>query len=204
MQDFAEIWAQWGSFAYLGAAIWAFFEGETFVLFAAALGAATGLVDPWLLMLSVWVGSYSGDQLWFFLGRRYGPSIVKRIPGGERHLGKATRLLERYGDAFVLTFRFIYGVRNVASAVCGTAGMSHLRFAVLNFIAAGLWAASFVAIGWYVMLWIGEENIHWLLIAVAVTIAGYFGQRMLRNRWRRQSGSSAAPPATDRTTPPGD
>lgn len=66
-------------------------------------------------------GRDAGDQLWFFLGRRYGASIVKRIPNGEAHLGKASRLLARYGDAFVLSFRFIYGVRNVASAVASAA-----------------------------------------------------------------------------------
>lgn len=194
MQEFAEIWAQWGSFAYLGAAIWAFFEGETFVLFAAALGAATGLVNPWLLLGSVWIGSFAGDQLWFYLGKRYGPTVVKRIPGGEKHLGRAAGLLARYGDAFVLSFRFIYGVRNVASAACGTAGMSRIRFGVLNFIAAGLWASSFVAIGWYVMTWIGEENVHWLLVGVAVAIVVFFVQRGLRNRMKRKAAAAATPP----------
>ena len=64
----AEFWEEWGNLAYLAAALWAFFEGETFVLIASALGAATGVVDPWLLMLSVWIGSFLGDQTWFTSG----------------------------------------------------------------------------------------------------------------------------------------
>lgn len=201
MQEFAEIWAQWGHYAYLGAAIWAFLEGETFVLFAAALGAARGLVDPWLLIASVWFGSYAGDQLWFFLGKRYGASIVKRIPGGENHLGKASRLLQRYGDAFVLSFRFIYGVRNVASAACGIAGMSHVRFAILNFIAAGVWAASFVAAGWF----LGEriaENPYWLFLIAAVVIIGFVGYRSWRARQRRAASGKPGARMPAEPTPP--
>ena len=201
MQQIAEFWAQWGHLAYVGAAIWAFLEGETFVLFAAALGAAYDLVNPWILIGSVWFGSYTGDQLWFFLGKRYGRGAIKRIPGGEAHLGRAERLVHRYGDAFVLSFRFIYGVRNVASAACGMAGMSHARFAVLNFIAAGLWATTFVAVGWYLVLLVGEDRIHWVLLGIMAAIIAFFSYRI----WRGRRSDAAAPPVAPKSgepTPP--
>ena len=67
----AEIWESWGHYAYLGSFIWAFFEGETFVLAAAALGAATGAVNPWWLLFAVWFGSFLGDQTWFTLHGDY-------------------------------------------------------------------------------------------------------------------------------------
>ena len=82
----AEFWAEWGALAYLGAAAWAFFEGETFVLLASAAGKATGLINPWYLLVSVWLGSYLGDQVWFTLGRKFGVGVAKRIPGAERRL----------------------------------------------------------------------------------------------------------------------
>ena len=99
----AEFWSEWGTLAYAAAAAWAFFEGETFVLFAAAAGNATGLIDPWLLILSVWGGSFAGDQLWFALGRRYGPAALRRFPGAERRVAVATGFLDRYGAAFLQT-----------------------------------------------------------------------------------------------------
>ena len=159
----AEFWAEWGLLAYLGAAGWAFFEGETFVLLASAAGRATCMVDPWLLIASVWLGSYAGDQVWFTLGQRYGVRAVRRLPGAEKRLGDAIRFVDRYGDLFVLTFRFAYGIRNVASAACGMAGMSRLRFALLNFIAAGLWAVSFVGAGWYLAAWLGAHRVAWVI-----------------------------------------
>lgn len=159
----AEFWAEWGALAYAGAAVWAFLEGETFVLLAAAAGRATCLVNPWILIASVWFGSYAGDQLWFALGRRYGVRALRRFRRAEERLACAGSFVERYGDLFVLAFRFVYGIRNVAAAACGMAGMSRLRFAVLNFIAAGIWAASFVAIGWYLAAWLGARRAAWFI-----------------------------------------
>lgn len=177
------IWAEWGLLAYGAAALWAFFEGETFVLVAAALGATTGLVDPWILMVSVWLGSFAGDQTWFTLGRRYGPAALRRFPKCEAQAERARRLLERHGALFVLTFRFLYGIRNVASAACGIAGMDRKRFAILNFIAAGIWAASFTAAGWFLGSLLGPTRLFWVLGGTAVAIIAFF---LIRRWWRNR------------------
>jgi membrane protein DedA with SNARE-associated domain len=163
--------------------MWAFFEGETFVLVAGAAGATTGLINPWILMISVWLGSYAGDQTWFTLGRKFGPAAVKRIPGAEKRVAQASALLEKYGTLFVLTFRFLYGIRNVASAACGIAGMPWQRFAFLNFFAAGIWAASFTWAGWFLGAWLGPERLLWGLGGIAVTVICIIvGRKVIRRR----------------------
>jgi membrane protein DedA with SNARE-associated domain len=189
----AEFWAEWGDYAYLAAALWAFFEGETFVLAAAAIGATMGLVDPWLLMVSVWIGSYCGDQTWFYLGRRYGPAILRRFPGSRPRVEKAEMLLARYGTLFILSFRFLYGIRNVASVVCGLAGYPRLRFAVLNFVAAGIWAGSFVAAGWYLGTWLGVERLFWSIVTIGGVALAFFVIRHFRLRARIRAARGAAP-----------
>ena len=178
----AEFWEAWGALAYLVAAVWAFFEGETFVIVAAAAGRATGYINPWLLLVSVWIGSFAGDQTWFYLGRRWGPTALARFPKAADQFARATGLLERYGAVFVLTFRFVYGVRNVASAVCGVAGMDRRRFFVLNFLAAGLWAASFVAGGWFLGAAFEEGYAVAILGAVALAIIAFAIYRGTRAR----------------------
>lgn len=178
----AEFWQEWGALAYLVAAVWAFFEGETFVIVAAAAGRATGYINPWLLMVSVWIGSFAGDQTWFYLGRRWGPNALARFPKAANQFARASVLLERYGAMFVLTFRFIYGVRNVASAVCGVAGMDRRRFFVLNFLAAGLWAASFVAGGWFLGAAFEEGYGLAVLGVVALAIIAFVIYRGTRTR----------------------
>jgi len=189
----AEFWSEWGMLAYAAAALWAFFEGETFVLVASAAGAATGLIDPWILMVCVWLGSFCGDQTWFALGRRFGPSLLRRMPKAEPRVAQASRLLDRYGALFVLSFRFLYGIRNVASAACGIAGMDWRRFLVLNFIAAGLWAGSFVAAGWFLGALLGPERLFWVLAGIAVTVLTVLVlRRLLRQRRERLAADTAA------------
>jgi membrane protein DedA with SNARE-associated domain len=188
----AEFWAEWGALAYLAAAVWAFFEGETFVLLAAAAGRATRVIDPWILMLCVWGGSFMGDQLWFTLGQRYGRRAVAKIPGAERRMDTALRFLDRYGVAFVLCFRFLYGIRNVAAAACGMAGMNRMRFAALNFIAAGVWAGSFVAAGWFAVGWLGEENTLYAFCAFGMAVVFCLVVKMLLSRRRASLATTQA------------
>jgi len=74
---------RWGAYAYSGRRALAFFEGETFVLAAAALGAASGVVDRGCC----WGGV---DRLLprrpnlVQSGRRYGPAALRRIPARSR------------------------------------------------------------------------------------------------------------------------
>ena len=185
----AEFWEQWGALAYAAAAIWAFFEGETFVLAAGAVGATLGGIDPWLLMLSVWAGSFAGDQTWFTLGRRFGPALLKRFPGAENKAAAAGKQLERHGALFVLSFRFLYGIRNVAAAACGLAGMPRRRFMVLNLIGAGIWASSFVAAGWFLGALLGPETLGYLIASAALLLLFAF----LIRYWRRRRGAVATP-----------
>ncbi len=193
--EVTHFWLQYGALAYFGAALWAFFEGETFVLFSAAAGHDNGLVNPWLLMVSVWLGSFAGDQLWFYLGRRVGTKALHKIPGAEKRLAVAFRFLDRYGTAFVLTFRFVYGIRNVSAVACGISGMSRTRFATLNFIAAGIWAATFVAAGWFLASWLGKKGVWWLLAGAGMLIFCVLvlkGWRVLRGERTRKAASAAA------------
>ena len=184
--ELAEIWESWGQLAYAGVFLWAFFEGESFVIAAAALGAVTGVVDPVWLFLAAWFGSFAGDQCWFLLGRRYGPRLLSRMPRAKLKFDKAASLLNRHGAAFVLSFRFLYGVRNVAAAACGMAGMPYGRFATLNFIGAGVWAGSFVAAGWYLGAWLGPKRLGWAIGAVALTVVGVLVLRWWLKRRRQR------------------
>jgi membrane protein DedA with SNARE-associated domain len=88
----------------------------------------------------------------------------------------------------VLSFRFLYGVRNVASAVCGIAGMNRRRFAMLNFVAAGVWAASFVAAGWFLGAALGPERLLWLLAGAALLAIALV---ILRRLWPQRRIATA-------------
>jgi membrane protein DedA with SNARE-associated domain len=140
--------AENGAWFYLIAFAWTFLEGETIVLFA-GFAAAQGLLNPAPLLVATWLGSFCGDQSYFWLGRHFGHGIMDRFPNWRRRVAAALKWLERYDAGFILSFRFIYGVRNLSSFAMGLSAVGWQRFCSLNFLAAGLWAASFIAVGYF-------------------------------------------------------
>ena len=146
--DINQLIAHNGACFYLIAFVWTFLEGETVIIFA-GFAAAQGLLDPFLLLVAAWLGSFSGDQCYFWLGRHFGVRLLDRFPRFRRGVDTALHWLERYDTGFILSFRFIYGIRNVSSFAMGLSAIRWERFLALNFAAAGLWAASFIAIGYF-------------------------------------------------------
>jgi membrane protein DedA with SNARE-associated domain len=145
--DIRNMVVQHGRWFYLITFLWTFVEGETFVIFAGTF-AAQGLLDPIFLLISAWLGSFSGDQLYFYIGRRFGGKLLHRYPRWRPGVDSALAFLRRYSTGFILSFRFTYGVRNFSSFAMGMSGLLWRRFLLLNFIAAGLWAMTFVGAGY--------------------------------------------------------
>jgi membrane protein DedA with SNARE-associated domain len=145
--DVQELIRQHGLWVYVFTFVWTFFEGETFVVFC-GFAAAQGLLNAPLLLISAWLGSFAGDQFYFWVGRHFGLKLLERRPAWRARVDKALAWLRRFDIGFILSFRFIYGVRNVSSFALGISGIDWRRFLSLNFIAAGLWAAIFVGAGY--------------------------------------------------------
>src|SRR4051794_23301203 len=160
--------ADYGVYFYFLIFVWTFFEGETIVLFA-AFAAAQGLLDPLLLLIAAGLGSYLGDQCYFWLGRQYGVRLLNRFPSWRPGVENALSWLERYDVWFILSFRFIYGVRNFSSFALGLSAVRWDRFLRLNFFAAMVWAAAFVGIGYF----LGHA------FSTAVNIANWLGYALL-------------------------
>jgi len=167
--DINHLIAEYHDWFYIITFLWTFLEGETFVIFAGA-AASQGTLNLLWLVAAAWLGSFAGDQLYFLVGRNYGHRLLKRFPRLQGGVNIALDMLHKYHVGFILSFRFIYGVRNFSSLAMGMSMISWPRFAMLNFIAAGLWANSFIWAGY--MLGVAFE-------AVLGDIAKDFGLVML-------------------------
>ena len=185
MEDIAHLIQKYGYLFYGITFIWTFLEGETFVIFAGAL-AVPGLggattpppVNIYWLILAAWIGSFCGDQLYFFLGRRFGKRILHRFPRIQGGVQLAIDMLHKYHTIFILTYRYMYGVRNFASLGMGMSDLSWPRFAVLNFIAAFLWANSFAwggyALGYFAASALGQINFVYIMLGVLIFVVALF------------------------------
>ena len=146
MQHIHQLVNDYGAWIYALIFVWTFFEGETFVLFA-GLAASKGYLNLGGVFFAAWLGSFAGDQVYFWIGRRWGTALLHRVPRWRPSVERALDWLRRYDTGFILSFRFIYGIRNFASFAMGLSGLAPARFASLNLAAAFVWAASFTGFG---------------------------------------------------------
>lgn len=166
--------------------IWTFVEGETVVLIAGIIASEGSYnINVELIALAAFCGSFAGDQLYYYIGRRYGTPLLNRWPTMGSKIDWAFELVKTHPTLFILSFRFIYGVRNIAPFVIGIAGVSRLRYILLNAIAALIWAHSFAWGGYFLGRvledWLGDHK--WkilgvfVLVIAAIAVYGYLRQK---------------------------
>jgi membrane protein DedA with SNARE-associated domain len=137
------------TYGYLAIIVGTFFEGET-ILVLGGFTAYQGYLALPGVIASAFVGSLSGDQLFFHLGRRYGDAFLARRPSWRPRVGKATALLERFRRPFMVGFRFLYGLRTVSPFAIGLSRIPAGQFFLYNAMGALLWATA-VGSGGYLM-----------------------------------------------------
>lgn len=142
--------AEYGPLAgYIVLLLGSFVEGESVVLTAGFLSYKEFLSFP-LVVLIAFCGSVTADQLLFFAGRFYGPSLLRKKPSWQDKSKKVFALLHRYNVWFIVGFRFVYGIRTISPFVIGASGIDIKRFAVLNVIAGIIWALISVGAGYLI------------------------------------------------------
>ncbi|GFK94327.1 Inner membrane protein YohD [Fundidesulfovibrio magnetotacticus] len=135
-------------YGYLALFVGTFLEGETILLVAGFL-AFSGQLDLWLCILAAFAGSLSGDQTAFYVGRWKGRQFVENRPKWKSRVARVHKMLDRFHEVLILTFRFFYGVRNLTPFILGTTDISGLKFFALNAIGAFVWAVSFGYAGYF-------------------------------------------------------
>lgn len=150
-KDFVLHWGAWA------VAVGTFFEGETIVVAAGAM-AHKGLMSFRAVAFAAFFGSTLGDTTWFLMGRYFGRPLLDRNPKWHHRSLRIQAFTRRFGVAFVLIFRFIYGIRTITPAVLGATHYPIPRFMILNAISAAVWAIAFTGIGWGL-----GEGLHQLL-----------------------------------------
>lgn len=165
-------------------------EGETLLLLA-GFAAHRGHLNLAVVMAVAALAGFTGDQAFFWLGRRHGTALLARWPAAAVRVARVHALMLRWRDAVIVLVRFAYGLRTVGPLVIGMGPIPAWRFALFNAIGALLWALLVGGAGWLfghaaeVALRQMRSYQGGLLLALAVAAAGWW----LWRRWR------ARPPA---------
>lgn len=151
---------QWGGlvgliviiFAETGLLIGFFLPGDTLLLTAGLLSAATGKPDLAMMLIALSIAAIVGDSTGYLIGRKAGPALYKRQDSRffrQAHLQRAKAFYEHWGGITIVLARFVPVVRTFAPMVAGIAGMNYRRFVLFNIVGGILWIVSMTLVGYF-------------------------------------------------------
>lgn len=184
---FLQMLDAWGYVIVLGFTIFenlfvvgSFTPGETVVIAAAAVAANEQLLLAGVALASI-IGTITGSNVSYFLGRRAGLSAVQNT--AERiALSRPGRLLRfdassfdevenhfhTHGAKTVLISRFAVGAKNFVPAIAGATKMPLFWFELYTVFGALLYTSLMCAIGWF----LGANFERALQVASGISYAG--------------------------------
>jgi membrane-associated protein len=187
----------WGGLLVVGALVFAesglliglFLPGDSLV-FTAGILAADGVFDVRALIVVVIIATVAGDQLGYLLGKRFGNTLLRRVPAV--YTRRAKRFFTRFGWFAVAGARFLPIVRTIIPFLAGASRYPLRRFAIANLAGGVLWATTFCLAGY----WLGASipNIRSVVIVIALIgvsaaiLVGLVRYRLLKRPMSERSG----------------
>ena len=171
-------------YGYIILYLWSILEGELGLIMAGLL-SHSGDMNLYLAIFVAGLGGFSGDQIYFYIGRLNKDYIRKKLKTQKRKFALAKVLLDKYGWPIVFAQRYMYGLRTIIPMSIGTTDFNAKKFAFINFISALVWATATI----YPVYYFGEEILtlleelkeYWYValifgITFLVSVSFYFNQ----------------------------
>ena len=137
-------------FGYLAIFVGTFLERETILVIGGFAAFQGYLFLPYVIM-SAFLGSLFGDQLYFFIGRFKGRALLRCLKSWEPKIEWFRKKMERHDTWFILIFRFLYGLRNISPFAIGLSNVTMKKFVILNIISAMIWAGTVGVLGYFLV-----------------------------------------------------
>jgi membrane-associated protein len=142
-------------------------------------------------------GAIIGDSVGYFVGRRYGETLLSKIPNRilkPEHVSRTEQTIRDFGGKAVFLGRFTAALRALVPGMAGMSRLPYGRFLAWNVVGGVLWAAAFVILGYlagsqYQRL---EHYANLIGLALLVAVAGFFVVRYRRKKNARKPEARTA------------
>jgi membrane protein DedA with SNARE-associated domain len=126
-----------------------FLPGSTIILLLGAM-SAYGYLDLWDLLWFAIVGAILGDNINYFLGRKYGSKWAQKGVWflKQEHFEKARNFFNEHGSKSVFLGRFIPSVKEIMPFIAGTVRMHRGTFLLWNVLGAIGWGIEWILAGY--------------------------------------------------------
>ncbi|MGZ8185856.1 MAG: DedA family protein [Methylobacter sp.] len=159
-------------YGYIILFLWSIMEGEMGLVMAGTM-VHTGAMQYLMAVFVGGLGGFTGDQIYFYIGRMNKGFIQRKLKSQRRKFAIAHLLLKKYGWPIIFMQRYMYGLRTIIPMSIGITKYSAKRFALINLLSAWVWAAITITPAYF----FGEEILNLLTYAkqhwyFALPIAG--------------------------------
>jgi len=128
--------------------LWSILEGEMGLIMAGLL-SHTGDMSLPIAIFVAGIGAFTGDLIYFYIGRYNKSYVYKKFKGQRRKFALAHLLLQKYGWPIIFLQRYMYGMRTVIPISIGLTRYSAKMFALINILSSWTWAALTIVPVWY-------------------------------------------------------
>jgi membrane protein DedA with SNARE-associated domain/rhodanese-related sulfurtransferase len=167
------------------------------ILLAAGALAGTGRINFFASLVIAIIGALTADTIWFQLGRLKGIKVLQFLCKISLEPDSCVRRTEgifaKEGARSLLLAKFLPGLGAVAPPLAGIFHMRFARFLLFDSAGAGLWAGTFLALGFAFSEQIERIADHaaalggGLLVILIGALAGYIGYKYYnRQRFIRE------------------
>lgn len=147
METILNIVRDYGALSYAILFLYCALKSGSLPLFA-GIAAHFDALNVWLVASAAFAGGYLGDELRFYLGRKYGVANLSKSVRYQRALATAKILLDKYGKAYIFLYRYPKGMRTIGALPVAVTTMPWAQFSMLNFSSALTWTFALVGTGY--------------------------------------------------------
>ena len=147
-------------YGYIILYLWSVLEGESGLIMA-GIFSHTGDMNLYIAIFVAGLGGFTGDQIYFYIGRYNKKYVHKKLRNQRRKFALAHLLLKKHGWPIIFVQRYMYGLRTIIPISIGLTGYDAKVFAFINLVSAWAWAAITIVPAWY----FGEQILEILKIA---------------------------------------
>jgi membrane protein DedA with SNARE-associated domain len=137
MEELLTAWLK--EYGYPVLFLWSILEGELGLIMGGIL-CHVGAMNYFLAIFIAGLGGFTGDQIYFYIGRFNKGFIQRKLHTQRRKFALAHLLLKKYGWPLIFAQRYMYGLRTVIPMAIGITKYPGKEFAVINLISAWVWA----------------------------------------------------------------
>ena len=173
-------------FVETGLVVMPFLPGDSLLFAAGALAASTGAMNPYILVILLFIAAVLGDTLNYHIGKFIGPRVfeIESRFINKKHLIYTQKFFEKHGGKTIIFARFVPFARTFAPFVAGAGHMNYKYFLSFNIIGAICWVGSFVILGYlFGNMPIVKDNFTHLIFGIIIIsvlpgIIGFIRQKL--------------------------